>query len=121
VAKQPGPGQPRQRPTAASERRRRALEGQIRNEHYRAITPVRERIAEIEREMAANTGRIREIEAMMADPDHYKDSANVVAVNREYAELKGQVASLTAEWEGLADEAERIDADYRRRREELAA
>jgi len=27
---------------------------------------------------------------------------------------------LMAEWEGLMSEAERIDADYRRRREELA-
>jgi len=31
-----------------------------------------------------------------------------------------QVARLAAEWEGLMGEAERIDADYPRRREELA-
>jgi hypothetical protein len=30
------------------------------------------------------------------------------------------VARLTAEWEGLVGEAERTDADYRKRREELA-
>jgi hypothetical protein len=29
------------------------------------------------------------------------------------------VVRLTAEWEGLMGEAERIDLDYRRRREEL--
>ena len=44
----------------------------------------------------------------------------MVAVNREYATLKEKVARLAAEWEGLMGEAERIDADYRRRREELA-
>ena len=98
----------------------KALEGQLRNEHYRAVSPVRARIAEIEQEMAASTGRIQEIEAMMADPSHYKDSRNVVAVNREYAALKENVAKLTAEWEGLVGEAERIEADYRRRWEELA-
>jgi predicted nucleic acid-binding Zn-ribbon protein len=84
------------------------------------MSPVRERIAEIEQEMAANTGRIAEIEAMMADPSHYKDSRNVVAVNCEYAALKENVANLTAEWDGLVGEAERIEADYRRRREESA-
>jgi predicted nucleic acid-binding Zn-ribbon protein len=81
---------------------------------------VNARITEIEQEMAANTARIAEIEAMMAAPSHYRDSRNVIAVNREYATLKEKVARLTAEWEGLMSEAERIDADYRKRREELA-
>ncbi len=117
---QPRIGQSRQPSMSVRKRQRKALEGQLRNEHYRAISPVRARIAEIEQEMAANTGRIEEIEALMADPSHYKDSRNVVAVNREYARLKEQVARFTAEWEGLVSEAERIDADYRRRREELA-
>jgi len=56
----------------------------------------------------------------MCDPSHYKDSQNVVAVNREYKTLKEEVARLTAEWEGLMGDVERIDLDYRRRREELA-
>jgi ATP-binding cassette subfamily F protein 3 len=117
---QPRIGQSRQPSTAVRKRQRKALEGQLRNEHYRAISPVRERMAEIEQEMAASTGRIAEIEAIMADPSHYKDSRNVIAVNHEYVALKENVASLTAEREGLMGEAERIDADYRTRREELA-
>jgi len=43
----------------------------------------------------------------------------VVAVNREYAALKENAARLRAEWEGLVGEAERMEADYRRRREDL--
>jgi ATP-binding cassette subfamily F protein 3 len=116
----PRTGESRQPSMRARKRRRKALEGQLRNEHYRAISPVRARISEIEQEMAANTARIQEMEAIMADPSHYKDSGNVVAVNREYATLKENVPRLTAEWESLVGEAERIDADYRRRREELA-
>ena len=117
---QPRIEQLRQPLTAVRKRRRKALEGQLRNEYYRVISPVRERITEIEQEMATNTGRIEEIEAIMADPSHYKDSQNVVTVNREYITLREKVARLTAEWEGLMGEAERIDLDYRRRREELA-
>jgi hypothetical protein len=41
-------------------------------------------------------------------------------LTRAYVVLREQVARLTAEWEGLMGEAERIDADYRKRREELA-
>jgi len=100
--------------------RRKALEGQLRNEHYRAISPVRERIKEIEQEIAANTGRIEEIESIMADSFHYKDSGNVIAVSREYTTLREKLAKLTTEWEGLVSETEQINLDYHRRREELA-
>jgi hypothetical protein len=34
--------------------------------------------------------------------------------------LRENVARLTAEWEGLMGEAERIDMDYRKKWEELA-
>ena len=119
VQTQPRIGQLRQPSTAGKNRQRKALEAELRNEYYRAISPVRARIAEIEQETAANAGRIQEIEALMADPAHYKDSANVLAVNREYVALKEKVVRLTAEWEGLVGKAERIDLDYRKRREEL--
>jgi ATP-binding cassette subfamily F protein 3 len=108
-----------QRPTAVRKRQRKALEGQLRNEYYSAISPIRERITEIEQEMDANKGQIEEIEARMTDPSHYQDSENVVDANREYMKLRDRVARLTAEWEGLVDEAEQIDLDYRRRREEM--
>jgi ATP-binding cassette subfamily F protein 3 len=117
---QPRIGQLHQPSMTVRKRQRKALEGQLRNEYYRAISPVRARITEIEQEMAANTARIQEIEAIMSDPSHYKDSRNVIAVNREYMTLKEKVATLTGEWEGLMGDAERIDLDYRRRREELA-
>jgi len=116
----PSIGQLRQPPAAAKKRQRKALEGQLRNEHYRAISPVRERITEIEQEVAASGKRIEEIEAMMADPAHYKDSRNVVVVNREYMMLREKVARLTTEWEGLTGEAERIDLEYRRKKDEPA-
>jgi len=109
-----------QRPSAVRKRQRKALEGQLRNEHHRAISPVRERIKEIEQEIAANTGRLEEIESIMADPSHYRDSQNIVAVNHEYKTLREKAARLTAEWEGLIIEAERIDANYYRKLEELA-
>jgi len=110
----------RQPSANAAKRRRKVLEGELRNEHYRAITPVRARISEIEQETSVSTARIQELEAMMADPSHYKDSGNVIAVNREYTALKDKVVRLTSEWGRLTDEAERIDSDYRRKQEELA-
>jgi len=47
------------RPSSATKnRQRKALEGHLRNEHYRAMAPVNKRIAEIEQESASAAERI---------------------------------------------------------------
>ncbi|MFU8796425.1 MAG: ABC-F family ATP-binding cassette domain-containing protein [Dehalococcoidia bacterium] len=107
-------------PTAAEKRERKALEGRLRNEHYRAMTPLNQRLAEIEQEVDRATSRINEIERMMTDPSHYEDSQNVVAVNREHTNLKERLAQLTAEWDNLTAEAERLKIEYRRAQESIA-
>jgi len=108
------------RPSSATKnRQRKALEGHLRNEHYRAMAPVNKRIAEIEQESASAAERIKEIEIMIADPSHYKDSKNVVAVNREYLALRERVVDLTTEWDVLTTEAERIKRDFLRAKEAL--
>ena len=108
------------RPLSTGKNRwRKALEGHLRNKHYRAMAPVTKRIEEIEQESASAAERIKEIEAMIADPSHYKDSKNVVAVNREYLALRERVVDLTAEWDGLTAEAERIKLDLLQAKEAL--
>jgi len=37
----------------------------------------------------------------MADPDHYKNSREVIEINEEYRVSKHKVEILTAEWEAL--------------------
>ena len=105
---------------AVQKRRRKALEARLRNEYYRVISPINQRIAAIEQEVTVITERIKEIETIMADPAHYEDSQNIVAVNREYAVLREKVARLTAEWDGLTVEAERLQLEYHRAQEDLA-
>ncbi len=104
---------------AVKNRQRKAFEGHLRNEHYRAISPVNKRITEIEQEVASSTERIKEIEAMIADPAHYKDSQNVVAVNLEYLALRKRMKELTTEWDDLVAKAERLKQEFRRAQEDL--
>ena len=119
IETRPGTGQLHRPATAMEKRQRKALEGRLRNEYHRAISPVKERIARIEQELAATRERIQEIEGMMADPTHYENPQNVVTVNREYMALRGKVARLTTEWEGLTAEADRIDLEHRRAQGDL--
>ena len=105
---------------AVQKRRRKALEARLRNEYYRVISPINQRIAAIEQEVTVITERIKEIETIMADPAHYEDSQNIVAVNREYAVLREKVVRLTTEWDGLTVEAEQLQLEYHRAQEDLA-
>ena len=119
IETRPGTGQLHRPATAVEKRQRKALEGRLRNEYHRGISPVKERMTRIEQELAATRERIQEIEGMMADPTHYENPQNVVAVNREYMALREKVARLTTEWENLAAEADRIDLEYRRAQGDL--
>ena len=95
------------------QRQRKVIEGNLRNEFYREITPVKNRIAEIEQKVATLTARIAEIEALFTDPNHYKDGYKVAETNREYVTSKEQIRSLTTEWDKLTAEAERLTREFR--------
>ena len=94
------------------QRERKMAEGNLRNKHSREVTPVKKRIAAVEAEVAKQTARLQEIEALIADPEHYKDSRNVVETNKEYHALKKSAEALTGEWDELTAEAERMKREF---------
>ena len=93
-------------------RQRRSIEGDLRNKHYREIQPVKKRIAVVETEVAHISARLREIENMLADPEHYRDSDRVIGTNMEYRDMKNSLAQLTAEWDGLIADSERLTREF---------
>ncbi|MFC1956515.1 ABC transporter ATP-binding protein, partial [Chloroflexota bacterium] len=95
------------------QRERKIAEGNLRNKHYRDISPIKKRIVAIENEVPKSTRRLAEIEALFADPEHYKDKRKVIEIQQEYRTLKESVKVLTNEWEELTSEAERITQDFR--------
>jgi ATP-binding cassette, subfamily F, member 3 len=101
------------------QRQRKIAEGNLRNDHFRAISPVKKRITEIEGKVAELTARIDEIEGLFASPDHYRDGVKVAETNREYINSKEQIRKLTAEWDKLILEAEKLTAEYEEARNNL--
>ena len=95
-----------------STRLRRSAEGNLRNRHYREIQPIKQRITVVEAEVARVTTQIKEIEAILSDPEHYRDSDRIVSTNVEYRELKDSLKQLTAEWDGLITESERLTREF---------
>lgn len=94
------------------QRQLRTFEGNLRNKYHRKITLVRNRIAAIEDEISHLNRRLREMEALLADPSHYKNSRKVVETNQEYHALKDNIEALTTEWESLTTEAEKFTQEF---------
>ena len=80
---------------------------------------MRNRLADIERETTGLTARLQEIEALLADPEHYKDSRKIIEINREYKNIQENISSLNSEREGLSAEAERLRQEHEARLKEL--
>jgi ATP-binding cassette subfamily F protein 3 len=99
-------------PAKNGARRRRSLEGDLRNRHYREVQPLKRRIDEVEAEVARITARLKDIEAALADPEHYRDSDQVIGTNMKYRELKDSLKKLTTEWDGLIAESERLTKEF---------
>jgi len=92
--------------TARSRKRRRKLiEGELRNEYYRGIAPTRKRIAEIEAELAELKKRLSEVEELLSSSEQYRDSTRAAETVKEYHRLEDAIKSFTEEWEKLSVEA----------------
>jgi ATP-binding cassette subfamily F protein 3 len=101
------------------QKQRKIIEANLRNEFYRKISPVKNRIAEIEKRVASLTTRLAEFEAMFQDPNHYKDGYKVAEANREYIKAKESIRSLTTEWDKLTAEAETLTREHEETRDSL--
>ena len=91
----------------SKKRKRRLIEGELRNEYYREIAPTRKRIAVIESELAGLKKRLNEVENLLSSSEQYKDSARAAEMVKEYRRLENAIRSLTEEWEKLSIEAEK--------------
>jgi ATP-binding cassette subfamily F protein 3 len=94
----------------AKERKR--LEGEIRNSYFQRSNPIKQRIAEIEAEIAQMESRFNELEQQFTSEEHYQNKAQVVDSIEQHRVLKEQINSLTAEWEQLSLEAERLKNEF---------
>jgi ATP-binding cassette subfamily F protein 3 len=74
------------------------LEAESRNNYYRRMKPVADRLKEVEEKIAKKEERRKELENEMAAELFYKDSTNVIKVNKEMKILKEELEGLYEEW-----------------------
>jgi ATP-binding cassette subfamily F protein 3 len=101
------------------QRQRKALEANLRNKYSWEITPIKIHITAIESEISDLNQRLRDVEALLTDPDHYRDGHRVIVTNQEYRALRDKIDSLTNEWESLTIEAEKLIQEFKQKLENL--
>jgi ATP-binding cassette subfamily F protein 3 len=106
-------------PDAKQRRQRKAIEGELRNRHYRETAPLKKRLAGIEKETGKLAARKQEIEQLLADPDHYRDNRRVVEINREYREVQDNIKTLNTERERLEADIEKLRQEHEARLKDI--
>ena len=84
-------------------------EAEARNASYRTTRKAKNRLSQVEKELAALTARVDELEQTLADPIHYAKEGVSPDMLNEYAEVKERISALEPEWLSLAEELEHMD------------
>jgi ATP-binding cassette subfamily F protein 3 len=80
----------------------RRAEAEDRNRRYRERKAMEARIRPVEDEIHRLEAREKEITALQADPDVYRDPERSKLLGRERSEIESRLATLYARWEELA-------------------
>ncbi len=110
-ARATAPPPPTASPKAAPTREAKREKAEARNQRYRRLKPVREKLERLEREIASLEARVAELEAKLADPGFYGERAAFGETFRSYQALKAEIASKTERWGELGGEMERIEGN----------
>jgi ATP-binding cassette subfamily F protein 3 len=81
-----------------------------RKKLQRQNTNIAQRIAEIEQKLSALELQLSGIVQLLSDPALYSDAAQSAGAGQEYRRISQEINLLTAEWEELSAEAEKVRA-----------
>ncbi len=95
-----------------NQRQRRSEIGELRSKYYEQSKPIKERLAHIEAETTQMETRLKALEQELACPEKYQHSERVVECLKCHRELKESIKQLTAEWEELSQEADRLKQEF---------
>jgi len=93
-------------------RRRKTAEGELRNKYYRMLSPIQQKISEIESRLSILEVQLKKIEVAFSNSAHYEDSTGVVNNIERHRELRKEIDSLTEKWERFSFEADKITGEF---------
>jgi ATP-binding cassette subfamily F protein 3 len=97
---------------AVGERERKRLEAQIRQERYARTRPLQESIARLEKSIEEGERKKAALEAMLADPEVYRDGERAKNLNAEYKEIGKRLLDEYYQWGEMTKDLERVNASF---------
>jgi len=88
------------------------LEAKWRNELPRMKAPLTQRLDNLEQTIEEISGRLDELNHLLAKPDTYENGTDIAALNREYNELKKSLEEHNRQWEQTAIELETLEESF---------
>ncbi|MBI5021994.1 MAG: ATP-binding cassette domain-containing protein [Ignavibacteriales bacterium] len=92
-----------------SEKERKRLEAERRNKLYKILSPYKQQIEKLEKDISSMESRKLEIEASMGNPDFYKNSDQAKKVNHEYKELQTKLEAVYSSWSEITEKISEIE------------
>jgi ATP-binding cassette subfamily F protein 3 len=94
--------------TEFSEKERKRIEAEERQQLYKITKPFKEKLAAVEKEIKKKEKLKLEYEAAMAEPDFYTDTHKVKTTSSEYKSIDNELTNLYSKWANLSDQMEKL-------------
>ena len=88
------------------------MEAKWRNELSRKKAPLTKRLEDLEQTIEEISGRLDELNHLLAKPDTYENGTDIAALNREHGELKRSLEKYNRQWEQTAIELETLEESF---------
>jgi ATP-binding cassette subfamily F protein 3 len=88
------------------------LQAKWRNELSRKKAPLSKKLEALEQTIEEISGRLDELNHLLAKPDTYENGTDIAALNREYNELKKSLEKHNRRWEQTATELETLEESF---------
>ena len=97
--------------TTHSDRDRKREEAERRQDRYKRIKPLKNRLDRAEKAIADLEAKKAEVETALADEATYRDEARAKVLTQQYRDLTVELESAFAEWESVQAEIDAIDLE----------
>ena len=79
---------------------------------HRKKAPLTKQLEDLEQTIEEISGRLDELNHLLAKPDTYENGTDIAALNREYNELKNSLEKHNRQWEQTAIELEALEESF---------
>ncbi|MBU2636293.1 MAG: ABC-F family ATP-binding cassette domain-containing protein, partial [Bacteroidetes bacterium] len=93
---------------AISEKDRKRVEAEERQQLYKTTKPVKDKLTVVESVIKKKEKQKADYEAAMSDPDFYTDPQKVKTINAEYKVINNELSNLYTRWAVLSEELEKL-------------